>query len=388
MDRESDTVHTAKRPTLRRLIIIDRELRNCTYPTADRLAELTEVDTKTIRRDLDLLRDDYRAPIEFNRARKGWEYTCKTYRLPAMVTTEGELLAMFLASQTLGHATGTPYEEDLRRAVQKLADLLPDEISFRWQTVTQAHSFRQTVTTQHDLEVFRQLADAVLHRRQLQLRYYTASRNVETSRTLDPWHLSCIDGDWFLIAWCHERKSLRTFSPARIRELSLTGQTFDVQEFNVDDFFAGTFKVIRDDRAAMQVVKLRFAPSAAKYICEKTWHTSQKLQPEPDGSLLVEMMLGSLIEVRRWILSWGCECEVLEPAALRADILREATAMLANSDPDHPRVSNTLPRTAISHQLQTESGALTTAARRRRPLEPAPESPTAARQNRSGQRRQ
>ncbi len=324
---------TAKRPALRRLWIIDRELRSRTYPTVERLAELAEVDTKTIRRDLRQLKDDCGAPVMFNHKRRGWEYTEPNYHLPAVMITEGELVAMFLAGQALQMAQGTPYAENLQRAIRKLSEFLPDEVSVHWQTLDQTQSFHQTVTTLHDLDIFRDLADAVLHHRQVRLRYWTASRDAETERIVDPYHLACIDGAFYLYAFCYDRQQVRTFSPTRIREIVPTGETFTVpDDFRIADFFDGTFKVISDASQPLRTVRLRFAPSAAKYVREKVWHVSQGLHREPDGSVVLEMSLRSMLEVRRWILSWGSECEVLEPAELRADIHREAAAILTPPD--------------------------------------------------------
>lgn len=326
---------TAKRPALRRLWLIDRRLRSDAYPTSEQLAKEVEVDVKTIRRDMQLLRDCYLAPVKFDRKRNGWVYADKTYHLPAVLITEGELVALFVASQTLQGVQGTLHANDLQRAMQKLSEFLPDEISLHWQALDQAQSFRQTVTTVNDIDLFRELADSVLHSRQLRIRYWTASRDAESERVVDPYHLACVDGDWYLLAYCHERQAVRMFAPGRIRELHQTGVDFQRETgFQVGDFFDGTFKVVSDNTLPLQTVRLKFAPGAAKYIREKIWHATQSQEATSDGGVILQLKLRSLVEVRRWILSWGCECEVLAPAALKAEIRREATAILNQSTID------------------------------------------------------
>lgn len=323
---------TAKRPALRRLWLIDRKLRTQQYPTAEQLAQEAEVDAKTIRRDLEMLRETYLAPVKYNRARGGWEYTDQTYHLPAVLITEGELLALFLASQTLQMVQGTSHADDLQRAIQKLSEFLPDEISLHWQVLDQAQSFRQTVTTLHDLDMFRELAEAVLHSRQLRIRYWTASRDAESERVIDPCHLACVDGMWYLLAYCHERKTIRMFAPGRIRELKQTGETFTrPADFQIGDFFDGTFKVVSDGSLPLRTVRLKFSPSAAKYVRERIFHPTQRLELCEDGSATLEMSLRSLVEVRRWVLSWGSECRVLAPVELQTDIRHEAAAILNQS---------------------------------------------------------
>lgn len=321
---------TAKRPALRRFLLIDRELRAARYPNTAQLAALAETNERTIRRDLDFLRDEHRAPIVFNRTRRGWEYASPTYRLPALIMTEGELVSLFMAGQILRQVRGTPYETELVRAFQKLTDFLPDEITVNWQTVEAAQSFHQSVTTLQDIDTFRRLANAVLNRRQLRIRYWTASRDVESERVVDPWHLACLDGgDWYLIGYCHTRKARRMFVPARIREIAETGLDFAIPaDFHIADVFAGAFKVVNDDSLPLQTVRLRFADSVAKWVREKVWHPSQKTDTDADGRLIVEFTLRSLIEVQRWILSWGSDCDVLGPLTLRDEIHRQAAGIL------------------------------------------------------------
>ena len=324
-------MHSAKRPALRRLFTIDRELREQRLPTARRLAELCGVNITTIERDLAYLRDQYLAPAEYCPKRRGWWYSEPTYRLPAVLITEGELVALFLAGQLLAQHRGTPYESALARTVEKLAELLPDEVSIQWASVEQAHSFRTSVTSVTDVALFRQLADAVIRKRQLRVRYWTASRDAETERVIEPWHLALVDGEWFLVGYCHLRNEPRTFSPGRMREVAVLERTFTVPDsFCPARYFEGSFRVVRGSGEAGPpvTVGLRFAASAAKYVREKIHHPSQRMTELAGGGCELQFELQSLIEVRRFVLSWGREVEVLEPRELRDDLIREAAGML------------------------------------------------------------
>ena len=74
----------------------------------------------------------------------------------------------------------------------------------------------------------------------------------------------------------------------------------------------------------LQTVVLRFAPSVAKRVAETRWHPSQELEAQPDGSLVWRGRVAGVREIRLWILGWGPDVEVLEPAALRADVAEAA----------------------------------------------------------------
>ena len=65
---------------------------------------------------------------------------------------------------------------------------------------------------------------------------------------------------------------------------------------------------------------MRFAPAVASRVLEATWHPSQRVEREPDGSLVWRATVAGTIEIRLWILQWGADVEVLEPPELRADV--------------------------------------------------------------------
>ena len=70
-------------------------------------------------------------------------------------------------------------------------------------------------------------------------------------------------------------------------------------------------------------VRVRFSSVQARWIRERRYHASQQTEEQPDGSLLLSMEVAGTEEVRRWLLGYGAEVEVLEPASLRAEIQEE-----------------------------------------------------------------
>jgi proteasome accessory factor B len=123
----------------------------------------------------------------------------------------------------------------------------------------------------------------------------------------------------YLIGWDETRDALRTFKIERIRDVALTPRTFELPE---GDHLEGTLRRAWDiiaDQPATEVV-LRFAPSVAARVQEATWHPTQRVDVADDGSLTWRATVAGTIEVRLWILSWGDDVEVLEPAELRNDV--------------------------------------------------------------------
>jgi proteasome accessory factor B len=139
----------------------------------------------------------------------------------------------------------------------------------------------------------------------------------------------------YLIGYDEERDALRTFKIERVQHASLTARTFEVPG---DD---PTLAALRDawdiiaDQPTTGVV-LRFSPGVAARVSETRWHPSQQLEPQPDGSLLWRATVSGIIEVRLWILGWGADVEVLEPAELRQDVAATLRSALDRYGPEHP----------------------------------------------------
>jgi predicted DNA-binding transcriptional regulator YafY len=171
----------ATRPLMRRMQEIDRALRAGRWPTAKSLAKELNVDPRTIRRDLEFMRDERNAPVEYNRVRRGYFYAEPTYQLPLVQMTEGELLGLYLSERMLRQFHGTPFEPDVRQAIAKLADMLPDNVTVRLDSIADFLSVLPAVEADYDPDSFCTLLRAVVGRRQLNMVYWTASRN-ETTR--------------------------------------------------------------------------------------------------------------------------------------------------------------------------------------------------------------
>jgi predicted DNA-binding transcriptional regulator YafY len=152
--------------------------------------------------------------------------------------------------------------------------------------------------------------------------YRKPGRSLAEQRTIDPWHLANINGEWFLFAWDHLRKDLRTFVPARIQSVKKTGETFArPDKFSLDARLRGSFGV-HSGQGEYRVV-LRFDAMTADYVREKKWHPSQTTKNLKDGGLELRLTLTSLGEIQRWILGWAGHAVVVSPKEL-ADSVREA----------------------------------------------------------------
>jgi proteasome accessory factor B len=312
---------------------IHQAIQSGKYPNASTLAAEIEVVAKTIHRDIAFMRDRMNLPIEFNSERNGYHYTSEVGSFPSLQLTEGELFALCVAEKALEQYRGTSFEKPLLSALRKMQQSLPDTISVDLGELGEAISFRTRAEPVLNLEIFDALARATSRREQLELAYRKAGSPAAVApekRVVDPYHLANINGEWFLFAFDHLRKDIRTFVPARIKSIKPTGQTFKRPVgFSLERRLRDSFGVV-SGRECQDVV-VRFAPAVADYIREKRWHDSQQLRELPRGGVELRLKLSSLVEIERWILSWGANATVLKPRELAQSVRQAAQDILRRS---------------------------------------------------------
>lgn len=321
----------SSRPPLERMMQIHQAIQAGEYPSSTALAARLEVSIKSIHRDLEFMRDRLQLPLEYEEVRHGWFYTEDVASFPAVQISEGELFALLVAEKALQQYRGTNFEAPLVSAFRKMAASLPDTISLNLADWGDTISFRTSAEPVLNLEVFDSLAKATTRQEQLRIRYRKPGGQVAEERVIDPYHLANINGEWYLFAFDHLRKAMRTFVPARIQATERTGVKFVRPErFSLEKRLRSSFSVHAGEGDFP--VAIRFSARVADYIREKKWHASQRLTELPEGGLEIRMTLSSIHEIQRWVLSWGGEAVVLEPLELQRAVA-DAAARLASFHP-------------------------------------------------------
>lgn len=298
------------------------------FPNASTLAREIEVATKTIHRDIEFMRDRLGLPVEFNPVKNGYHYTEEVSAFPNIQITEGELFALIVAEKALQQYRGTNFEKPLLSAIRKMEQSLPDTISLNLADVQQTISFRTRAEPILNLEIFDALAKAAANRQQIELTYRKAGQKQAEVRLVDPYHLANINGEWYLFAYDHARKDIRTFVPARVQAARSTGKTFQrPPKFSLENRLRGSFGV-HSGEGEYEVI-ICFNARVADYVREKKWHESQQLRELKGGGVELKLQLSSLQEIERWVLGWGGDAVVLKPREL-AEAVRHAAGRILN----------------------------------------------------------
>jgi len=132
----------------------------------------------------------------------------------------------------------------------------------------------------------------------------------------------------YLVADSRSHGEVRNFKVNRIEEVTISPFPFrPPADFNLGDFFSGSFGVYQESGEPV-LVRIRFSAEVARYVSEGEWHSSQKLLPQSDGGLILELELTSLKEIKSWVLSFGQHAEALAPAGLREEVAGVLTSAI------------------------------------------------------------
>ena len=314
------------RPPLERMQRLHDLLSTQQVVNCQKLGREFEVSYKTIQRDLDFMRDRLNLPLEYDPTRYTFRYTEVVEAFPLLQVSEGEILALFVAQKVLAQYRGTPFEKTLGTAFQKLTGALKETVSFDLGEWGSDYSFRVTGASAADLETFRLLARAIVQRQEISFSYHSLRASRPETRAVYPYHLANIDNAWYLLAHDPQRGQIRTFALPRIRTPQITKKTFDrPRGFSAEKELKGGFGVFSG--TAKYQVRIRFDSFASRLVRERDWHPSQKMKETKGGGLELEMTLGALEEIERWILSWGDHAKALSPKVLTDAVAKRIRAM-------------------------------------------------------------
>lgn len=276
--------------------------------TAPFLAEKFEVSRRTISRDIETL-CMAGIPIVTEQGRNGGISIAPGYTFSRQLFTEEELHAILSGIRGIDSVSPAPHravlEEKLSPSERGSSPLLIDLSSHYHDSLTEK------------ISLFRRAIDSSLL---VTFRYY--SEKGESARTVEPYYVVFQWGDWYLLAWCTERKDFRLFKLSRLWEPRLTSTGFSprrVPEEKLD------FEQTWQENYRLEAV---FDPEVKYRLIEE--YGPGCFSAEPDGRLRFSVDFTFYSSMLSWVLSFGSSVQVLSPPKLREDLKKQGEFFLSH----------------------------------------------------------
>jgi len=238
-----------------------------------------------------------------------------------------ELMALYFSRGMMGALKDTVFYDSLESLFAKIkTTLTPAYIGYLGRIekslAVRAEPYKQYGKLR---DIIGTVSEAAIQKKVVEIVYYTMSRKKETRRKVAPYKIWFFDGTFYLIGNCGLRHDVRIFALDRIKTIQHTDETFEMpDDFNIDDFMKSSFGVFHGEPVR---VRIWFAADIAEYIREKTWHETQKIEIQKDGSIIFEAEVAGTKEIEFWVLKWGAKAKVLAPESLQDEIRSEIEAM-------------------------------------------------------------
>jgi len=312
----------------RHVLLIDQQIRSGRSPNCRELAEELEVSRRTVLRDVDFLRYDLGAPVEYNPERKGYVYTEPNWIMPTVRITEGELFALLVAEKALEAYAGTPWAGRLQRVFDRMVASLPDRIEVAPQELLPRVSFDTSAVSLIDPAILETAGTAIRDNEALRIRYKPLHARKAKQYTIDPYVLRQTRGAWYLVGREHRSGHVPMFNVSRMVSAQRTGVAFDYEMagFDAKAYFEETFGV--HETARRYRCAIEFSGIAAQLVRERQWHPQQELKELPRGRLRFEVTVSHLDDIWPWVLSWGAEAKVVRPKELKDLVAEQAVGIV------------------------------------------------------------
>lgn len=286
----------------------------------------------TFKRDMEYLRDRLNAPIVWDRDAGGYRFETANvagpaYELPGLWFSASEIHALLAAQQLLADIEPGLLAAQIKPLQARLTALLD---SGNHAATDIARRVRLLAINRRGVEprFFADIAHALMERRRIEIDAWNRGRDTLDTRTVSPQRLVHYRDNWYLDAWCHWRRALRSFSIDAIQRVKpLKEKTRDIADKTLDAHYASAYGIFAGQPKTKAI--LRFSPERTRWVRSERWHRDQLGEVLPDGGYRLTVPYADERELLMDILRHGSHVVVEAPAALRKRVAQEAEKIAA-----------------------------------------------------------
>lgn len=305
------------RGILPRLTGIHRIIDAGNHPSKLRLSEYFGVSVKTIERDIWQLKHEFGAPVEYDSIKRGYHYAKPFPGVVFTELTEREEIALLLAQVVLNSSQLKPLGKTINHLAEN-ASKYADKFSLYHQ-INERISCSQTESPSISEAQILKLVRAIFDEHTISFDYRKPGSVDIERRIVHPYHLTNAEGEWYLKGHCEARNQLRTFKIQRISNLKTLSTPFVSDPgYNILELVHGSMGGFSGNQ--IFEIKVELDAYATEYLKEKELHETQDLEISEDGKAVMILYLNNLMDIQRWVLSWGEHVKAISPKELVASV--------------------------------------------------------------------
>jgi predicted DNA-binding transcriptional regulator YafY len=293
------------------------------------LAARLEVSPRTIRRDVERLRD-LGYPVEATLGVIGGYRLVGGTAMPPLLLDDEEAVAIAVGLRTVvGHGVGGSDGASIR-ALTKLQQVLPPRLRARVAEVAAATRILRWDSAVIEPEGLTDLSRAIANRTRVRFDY-TAADTTSAVRTVEPYGLVAAGRTWYLLGWDIDRDDWRTFRVDRLSDLRPMRGSFVPRAVPMGDVATFVRHRIEASAPTYPAVALVHAPAAE---VRRRLPTGTAIEPVDDTTTRVRLGADTLDFLAFALTRLDADFVIEEPLALRHFVGRLARKLPAAADGD------------------------------------------------------
>lgn len=331
-----------------RLFRINQMLKEQGVVSLEQFQEQLKCSEPTIKRDISYMRHKLNAPIEYDYNRRGYVYNLDKMQ---EAKDSGELKEAEFDPCELPNRWYSPTElyvymtalgmlntlEELKDGLlcRNMSMLRTNMLSMLEGTREQIKELQKRIkVVQPPMRLYRNsffemIGCALVTRKRLRIMYFTRKDQLEKDREISPLRMVNYRNCWYLDAYCHRTKSLRTFNLDYIRHVViLTRNCEAVAMRDIEEQLDCSYGMFSGGE--LQTAEIRLDREVAAFVRHEMWHKDQVLTRLPDGSYMLKVPFANPTELTGQILRLGQHAKVEAPESLRryvVDVLTQTRAL-------------------------------------------------------------
>ena len=294
-----------------RILKIDYMISHMHYPSVEDFARETEASIPTINRDLRDLRLKFGAEdiLKYDRIRKGFYYTQPSFRIPAMLTSEKQIVAARLMSNLLNLIKNTPVYKKAIEVFNSLSDNIDEDSKLNSKKLSNRILFLGMDPVKIEDDIWAKLEEAMSKNNYVSFEYL----NYDEPFVVAPWQLIYSEGMWSLYSYYPKEKETRFFNLPGIHSLKIDPRTFELPpDFEYTKRAKGNFRRYIGPQLLSCKLKIT-SEKTLNYIKTYNWAEDQKFEKQSDGSTIMTFTTNQDYPLLGWVLSHGMYVQPLEP---------------------------------------------------------------------------
>lgn len=275
-----------------------------------------EPSRETIQKDIANMRlphpDGFDAPIHYNHANKGYEYTDSNYSLTGVSLRQEELDTIRESVDLIRALGGSRISHQFTNAAEKL---LSATIEGNYKEKEKRPILQTMIPpTSRGFEHFDCFYKACKEKLSVSFIHFSYKKRKFNHIFLHPFLIKEFENRWYVIGYSEIHNSVRTFGMDRISEPLLLNKKFhSIESASVDIYLNDTYGVFPIPEAKKETIRILVSQLGTHYMQAYPLHESQKIKKNSNGTSVITFKLIPSIELARYFLSQGYHIRIITP---------------------------------------------------------------------------